>query len=48
MWNKKMVEKIKFKELNLICKIGIIGGWVIILIYILPFILGFLWGLFSW
>jgi len=37
---------IKFKELSLPLKIAIIGGWIVVFLYIVGFIVGFVEGLF--
>jgi hypothetical protein len=36
---------IKFKDLSVPCKIGVIGGWATVVIYSLSFLVGFLGGL---
>jgi len=37
--------KTKFKDLSWPLKIGVIGGWIAIVVYALSFILGFFEGL---
>lgn len=35
------MEKTKLRELNWVCKVGIIGGWVIAIVYVISFAVGF-------
>ena len=36
------LNNIKFKQLNWVCRIGIIGGWITFIVYALTLILEFL------
>jgi len=38
-------EKIEYKDLNWVCKVGVIGGWLALVIYSIAFIIGFIEGL---
>jgi len=38
------MKKIKFKQLSFMCKIGIFGGWVVLLVYISAFLIGMIEG----
>lgn len=37
----------KFKELTWPVRVGVIGGWVIIVVYVVSFLIGFIGGLMS-
>jgi len=34
-------EQTTFKDLTWVCKVGIIGGWVTVLLYAFAFVIGF-------
>jgi hypothetical protein len=37
-----MEEKITFSKLSVPCKIGVIGGWVALVVYCIAFAIGFI------
>lgn len=39
-----MKEQIKFRDLNWVTKTGIIGGWIVIVVYSMAFLQGFFFG----
>ncbi len=41
-------EKISFKKLNIYMKLGIIGGWVALIIYSLSFLIAFISALIGY
>lgn len=40
-------DTIKFKDLSWVCKVGIIGGWFVTLLWTWGFIVGFIQGITS-
>lgn len=40
-----MEKKIGFKDLHWACKVGIVGGWVVLMEYVILFIYGYVIGL---
>lgn len=40
-----MTPPISFKELNWKLKVGIIGGWVVLIVYSISFMVGFVIGI---
>ena len=38
-------DKIGWSDLNWVMKVGIIGGWVVLIIYLLSFLIGFFLGM---
>lgn len=42
-----MEKKIKFKDMNWNCKVGIIGGWILLIYFILAFSIGIMLGIAS-
>lgn len=36
---------VKYKELSFGIKVGVVGGWIAIIIYVLAFLIGFMEGL---
>lgn len=43
----RKMEKINFKDLDVWVKIGIIGGWIALIMHAITFIVGFIIGLLS-
>jgi len=39
------MEKVKLSQLNWICRIGIIGGWVLLCFWVIAFFIGFFIGI---
>ena len=39
-----MKTKLRLRDLNWVCKIGVVGGWVIICVYICVYISAFIYG----
>ena len=40
-----MTSKMKLKDTSWVVKVGVIGGWLIVIVYIISFIIGFTLGI---
>jgi len=39
------MTQINFKDLSWVCKTGVVGGWLLVIVYVGAFIIGFASGL---